>query len=154
MGYYYNTQQPATVNPNNLVLDPGSGSYAQGYASSAYQNAGYDEPGESSAAAAVREFSQFQCEDCGKVCDNKRDYNKHRKTHDKPIECKADKNCKVTKAEQRDMDRHYCTAHKDYAARKGISADSVVCGFEGCTSTFTRPDNLLKHWKKYHGYEE
>jgi hypothetical protein len=75
------------------------------------------------------------------------------KTHNKPVKCKASPNCNVTKAEQRDMDRHYQTSHKAYAASKGILTEEVACGFEGCASTFTRKDNLLKHWKIYHGHE-
>lgn len=75
------------------------------------------------------------------------------KTHDKPVKCEASPNCNVTKAEKRDMDRHYQTSHKAYAASKNILAEEVVCGFEGCPSTFTRRDNLRKHWKKFHDYE-
>lgn len=76
------------------------------------------------------------------------------KTHNKPVKCKADSNCNVTKAEQRDMDRHYRTSHRAYAASKGILTEERICGFEGCTSKFTRQDNLLKHWKKFHNYEQ
>ncbi|KAJ4271327.1 hypothetical protein NW762_000029 [Fusarium torreyae] len=100
-------QQPATVNPNDLFINPGPSYTAQGYSSSAYQTAGY-----------------------------------------------ADPNCTVTKAEQRDMDRHYRSAHKAYAASKGILTEEATCGIGGCTSKFTRRDNLRKHWKKYHGYEQ
>jgi hypothetical protein len=76
------------------------------------------------------------------------------KTHNKPVKCKADPSCNVTKAEQRDMDRHYRTSHRAYAARKGILTEDRICGFEGCASKFTRQDNLVKHWKKFHNYQQ
>jgi hypothetical protein len=52
------------------------------------------------------------------------------------------------------MDRHYRASHKAYAASQGILTEDTSCGFPGCASKFTRKDNLLKHWKKYHGYDE
>ncbi|KAK7430187.1 hypothetical protein QQZ08_003372 [Neonectria magnoliae] len=73
---------------------------------------------------------------------------KHLKTHDKPLKCKADKNCKVRQAQQRDMDRHYRTAHKKYAEKQGILEEPSKCRL--CGETFTRPDNLHKHMKKKH----
>ncbi|KAM0292225.1 hypothetical protein ACHAO9_003198 [Fusarium lateritium] len=147
---YYMMQQPETVNPNDLLLNLGSG-YPQGYPSSAYQNAGYDEPVASS--STVHAPDDNYCSECKRSYDNGRDFNKHMKTHNKPVKCKASPNCNVTKAEQRDMDRHYRTSHRVYAASKGILTEEAACGFEGCASTFTRRDNLRKHWKKYHGYE-
>jgi hypothetical protein len=45
------------------------------------------------------------------------------------------------------MDRHYISAHKEFAASKGILTEPVACD---CGKTFTRRDNLLKHWNKYH----
>ncbi|KAH7180605.1 hypothetical protein DER46DRAFT_652777 [Fusarium sp. MPI-SDFR-AT-0072] len=123
---YYMTQQPATVNPNEVLLSSGFGYATQNYPSS-YPTAEPTQPEASS---------------------------KHMKTHNKPVKCKADPNCNVTKAEQRDMDRHYRTSHRAYAASKGILTEERICGFEGCTSKFTRQDNLLKHWKKFHNYEQ
>ncbi|KAM0547027.1 hypothetical protein ACHAPJ_010570 [Fusarium lateritium] len=145
-------QQPETVNPNDLFINPGPSYTAQGYSSSAYQTAGYAEPEASSSTAQAT--SQYHCSECDRFFGGNRDYNKHMKQHDKPVKCKADPNCTVTKAEQRDMDRHYRSAHKAYAASKGILTEETTCGFGGCTSKFTRRDNLLKHWKKYHGYEQ
>ncbi|UPK98804.1 hypothetical protein LCI18_009739 [Fusarium solani-melongenae] len=146
-------QQPETVNPNDLILnqDPSSSSVAQhGYyaAGPAYQDAGYDEQAGSSSAAATQQ--DYTCEDCGRICHGLRDFNKHAKTHKRPIRCEADANCKETKAEQRDMDRHYISAHKEYASWKGILTEPVACNYPGCSKTFTRPDNLRKHWNKYH----
>ncbi|KAF5020099.1 hypothetical protein F66182_7862 [Fusarium sp. NRRL 66182] len=126
---YYTMQQPATVNPSDVLLNPGypypAQGYSQNYPSSTYQAAGY--------AQLTR-------------------HSKHMKQHDKPIKCKADPSCTVKKAEQRDMDRHYQSSHKSYAASKGILTEEEPCGFEGCNSKFTRTDNRLKHWQKYHNY--
>ncbi|KAG5657589.1 hypothetical protein KAF25_006153 [Fusarium avenaceum] len=148
---YCMMQQPATVNPNEVLLDRGSVYAAQSYPSSAYQIAGYTEPVASSSTAQAA--SDYYCPKCRHSYDSARDFNKHMKTHNKPVKCEASPNCNVTKAEQRDMDRHYQTSHKAYAASKNILTEEVVCGFEGCPSTFTRRDNLRKHWKKFHGYE-
>ncbi|WAO84344.1 Hypothetical protein NCS54_00155400 [Fusarium falciforme] len=146
-------QQPATVNPNDLSLNQGSSSSSaaqQGYyaAGPAYQDTDYDEQAGSSSAAAAQQ--DYQCEECGRICRDRREYNKHIKTHERPIRCEADENCNETKAEQRDMDRHYISAHKEYAAWKGIPTEPVACNYPGCKKTFTRYDNLLKHRNKYH----
>ncbi|KAM5355335.1 hypothetical protein ACJ41O_001981 [Fusarium nematophilum] len=144
----------STVNPVDTLLNPGSSSSIQGYGGYADQTADYEEPAASS-SAAQEEVHEHQCprEGCDRSFRIARDLNKHLKTHNKPIKCKADKNCKTVKAEQRDMDRHYRTAHRDYAARKGILTEGVPCGFEGCKSKFSREDNRRKHWKKLHDYE-
>ncbi|KAI8719517.1 hypothetical protein NCS52_00732500 [Fusarium sp. LHS14.1] len=145
-------QQPATVNPSDLWInqDASSSSAAQGYYATdpAYQDADYDEQVGSSSAAAAQQ--DYQCEECGRICPGRREYNKHVKTHERPIRCEADETCKETKAEQRDMDRHYISAHKEYAAWKGLITGPFVCDFPGCGKPFTRQDNLLKHWNKYH----
>ncbi|KAJ4320761.1 hypothetical protein N0V84_005701 [Fusarium piperis] len=163
----YQQQQPATVDPNDLWLNQDSSSSAvtHGYYATdpAYQNAHYeelsrelDEQADSSAAAAAAQAQaraqaqDYTCQDCGRICRGLRDFNKHAKTHKKPIRCEADENCKETKAEQRDMNRHYISAHKEFAAWKGLITDPMVCDYPGCGKTFTRRDNLLKHWKKYH----
>ncbi|KAF4980143.1 hypothetical protein FZEAL_3762 [Fusarium zealandicum] len=142
---------PTTVAPSDLILDPVYISETQEYDLSAYQNTGYDEPTASSSAA--QEASQYQCPECNRACRDKREYTKHMKTHNKPVSCQADMTCTVKKAEERDMDRHYRAAHKEYAATKGIMTEDQMCGFQGCPSKFTRYDNLQKHWKKYHNYE-
>ncbi|XEU98254.1 hypothetical protein FSHL1_003541 [Fusarium sambucinum] len=153
MAYYMmQQQQPATVNPNEVLLNPGLSYTSQSYPSSAYQTDVYEaEPKASS--SATQPPSQYHCAECDRFFPGNRDFNKHMKIHDKPVKCKADASCKVTKAEQRDMDRHYRSSHRAYAASKGILTEDAVCGFQGCTSKFTRRDNLLKHWKKFHGYE-
>ncbi|CEI64458.1 unnamed protein product [Fusarium venenatum] len=152
MAYYMmQQQQPATVNPNEVLLNPGLSYTSQSYPSSAYQTDTEAEPEASSSAAQPP--SQYHCSECDRFFPGNRDFNKHMKIHDKPVKCKADASCKVTKAEQRDMDRHYRSSHRAYAASKGILTEDAVCGFQGCTSKFTRKDNLLKHWKKFHGYE-
>ncbi|KAH7273499.1 hypothetical protein B0J15DRAFT_477283 [Fusarium solani] len=143
-------QQPATVNPNDLWLNQGSSSSSaaqQDYyaAGPAYQDADYDEQAGSSSAAAAQQ--DYQCEECRRIYHGRREYNKHIRTHERPIRCEADENCNETKAEQRDMDRHYISAHKEFAASKGILTEPVACD---CGKTFTRRDNLLKHWNKYH----
>ncbi|KAF4995885.1 hypothetical protein FGRMN_4842 [Fusarium graminum] len=149
---YYMTQQPATVNPNDLLIDRGYDYLAPSYPSSAYQTLGYEaEPVASSSTAQVT--NEYYCSECDRSFDGLRDYNKHMRTHNKPVKCKADKNCKVTKAEQRDMDRHYRTSHKVYAESKGILTEEVACGFEGCDKTFTRKDNHLRHWRNIHHYD-
>ncbi|KAJ4137418.1 hypothetical protein NW768_003005 [Fusarium equiseti] len=198
---YYMIHQPATVNPNEVLLNPGFGSTSQSIPSSAYQTTIYgmfrelkrqnnpypsDEdlgyitlaakafednvsttrytvytnthkqqpnhkprlllrnpPASTTAQNATAPFQEIETSSI-----------KHMKIHDRPVKCKADPNRNVTKAEQRDMDRHYRTSHKAYAASKGILTEETPCGFEGCKSKFTRKDNLLKHWKKYHGYEQ
>ncbi|KAF5680844.1 hypothetical protein FHETE_232 [Fusarium heterosporum] len=150
---YYMMQQPATVNPNEVLINPGYDYLAQSYSSSAYQTLDYEvEPVASSSTAQVT--NENYCSECDRSFDGLRDYNKHMKTHNKPVKCEADpKNCKVTKAEQRDMDRHYRTSHKVYAESKGIFTEEVLCGFEGCKKTFTRHDNHLRHWRNIHGYD-
>ncbi|WZH40493.1 uncharacterized protein QYS62_001426 [Fusarium acuminatum] len=148
---YYMVQQPETVNPNEVLLDRGFGHAAQSYSSSAYQISGYAEPVASSSTAQAP--NDNYCSKCKLSYDTARNFNKHMKTHNKPVKCKASPNCNVTKAEQRDMDRHYRTSHKAYAASKNILTEEVACGFEGCASTFTRRDNLLKHWKTFPDHE-
>ncbi|SPJ72339.1 uncharacterized protein FTOL_02067 [Fusarium torulosum] len=147
---YSMMQQPATVNPYEVLLRPPGAGY------SAYQNAGYGMLYLTFVLDSTR-YSQAPndnyCSKCERSFDTGRDFNKHMKTHDKPVKCKASPNCNVTKAEQRDMDRHYRTSHRAYAASKGILTEEAACGFEGCASTFTRRDNLRKHWKKLHHYE-
>ncbi|CAF3447592.1 hypothetical protein SNK03_000883 [Fusarium graminearum] len=153
MAYYMmQQQQPATVNPNEVLLNPGLSYASLSYASSAYQTTPYAEAEASSSAA--QPSAQYHCSECDRFFPGNRDFNKHMKTHDKPVKCKADASCKVTKAEQRDMDRHYRSSHRAYAASKGILTEDAICGFQGCTSKFTRKDNLLKHWKKFHGYDQ
>ncbi|PTD11261.1 hypothetical protein FCULG_00003416 [Fusarium culmorum] len=154
MAYYMmqQQQQPATVNPNEVLLNPGLSYASLNYASSAYQTTPYAEAEASSSAA--QPSAQYHCSECDRFFPGNRDFNKHMKTHDKPVKCKADASCKVTKAEQRDMDRHYRSSHRAYAASKGILTEDAMCGYQGCTSKFTRKDNLLKHWKKFHGYEQ
>ncbi|RMJ02277.1 hypothetical protein CDV36_015458 [Fusarium kuroshium] len=148
---WQNQQQPATVNPNDLLLNQGydSSSATQGYYATgpAYQDAEYDEQAGPSSAATAKDYP---CEDCDRVYRGLREYNKHAKTHKRPIRCEADENCKEKKAEQRDMDRHYISAHKEYAAWKGLITEPIACDWPGCVKTFTRHDNLLKHWNKYH----
>lgn len=73
---------------------------------------------------------------------------KHSKTHDKPVRCLADPNCKTKTAENRDMDRHYRTAHKSYAKRNNIPSEEDVC--DECGKMFTRGDNMKKHMRKMH----
>ncbi|KAM0441065.1 hypothetical protein ACHAPT_000370 [Fusarium lateritium] len=149
----WQSDQPATVNPNDLWLYQGgsSSSAAQGYAGPAYQDADNDEPAEASSSSAAAQQQDYQCQDCGRICHGLREFNKHAKTHKKPIRCEADKSCKEKKAEQRDMNRHYMIAHKEFAADKGLLTDPRVCDYPECGKMFTRPDNLLKHFKKYHG---
>ncbi|KAF4457969.1 hypothetical protein F53441_224 [Fusarium austroafricanum] len=148
---YYMTQQPETVNPNEVLWNPASTYTGQSYPSSVYPTAGYVQPEASSSTAQA--ISQYYCSECDRFFGGNRDLNKHMKTHNKPVKCKADPNCDVTKAEQRDMDRHYRSSHKVYAASKGILTEEQICGFPGCASKFTRKDNLIKHWKKFHDYE-
>ncbi|EXM30551.1 Zinc finger C2H2-type [Fusarium oxysporum f. sp. vasinfectum] len=148
---YYMTQQPTTVNPNEVLLSSGSSYATQNYPSS-YPTAEPTQPEASS--STVQGITPHYCSECDRFFGGNRDLNKHMKTHNKPVKCKADPNCNVAKAEQRDMDRHYRTSHRAYAASKGILTEERICGFEGCTSKFTRQDNLLKHWKKFHNYEQ
>ena len=70
------------------------------------------------------------------------------KKHDRPLRCQADPTCTTTKAEQRDLDRHYCVTHKAYAERIGLSLEPIPC--EYCNTTFGRLDNLIKHMKNKH----
>ncbi|GKU00490.1 unnamed protein product [Fusarium langsethiae] len=155
MAYYMmqQQQQPATVNPHEVLLNPGFSYASPSYTSSAYQTTIYEAEPEAS-SSTEQPPSQYYCSECDRFLPGNRDYNKHMKTHDKPVKCKADTSCKVTKAEQRDMDRHYRSSHRTYAASKGILVEDAICGFQGCTSKFTRKDNLLKHLKKFHGYEQ
>ncbi|KAI8648138.1 hypothetical protein NCS56_01545900 [Fusarium sp. Ph1] len=91
------------------------------------------------------------CKYCGRKLKNSREHNKHVKIHEKLIGCKADPSCEVRKAKQRDMNRHYATAHKYYAAQKGIRVHPFPCDAPGCEEKFTRPDNLRRHYIKRHG---
>ncbi|KAI7772720.1 hypothetical protein LZL87_005445 [Fusarium oxysporum] len=127
---YYMTQQPATVNPNEVLLSSGFGYATQNYPSS-YPTAEPTQPEASS--STVQGTSPHYCSECDRFFGGNRD---------------------LKQAEQRDMDRHYRTSHRAYAASKGILTEERICGFEGCTSKFTRQDNLLKHWKKFHNYEQ
>ncbi|KAH7156423.1 hypothetical protein EDB81DRAFT_880742 [Dactylonectria macrodidyma] len=147
---YYNNllnQPQATVDPSLLIYDPGPSSAAQYAPSYYYPNTDYDQSEPSSSSTAP---NAYECprEDCPYSFPRKTELNKHIKTHDKPIKCSADPNCKTKKAEQRDMDRHYLTAHRAYAQSIGLSLDEYVCLV--CRKTFTRLDNLQKHMKRTH----
>ncbi|RGP74864.1 hypothetical protein FLONG3_5976 [Fusarium longipes] len=172
--WMYQLQQPATVDPNEVLIDPGFNYASQSDHVSAFKIADFAaEPGASSSTAQLP--NQYHCSECNCFFEKNRDFkyikqspqlgtarfsklmrrhSKHMKRHEKPVKCKADANCTTTKAEQRDMDRHYRSAHKAYAASKGILTEATSCGFAGCASNFTRRDNLLKHRKKFHGLEE
>ncbi|KAI1067998.1 hypothetical protein LB507_004490 [Fusarium sp. FIESC RH6] len=153
MAYYMIQQQPTTVNPYEVLLNSEFSIASQSIPSSAYQTTVYATEPEAS-SSTTQPSSQYYCTECDRSLPGNRDFNKHMKIHNRPVKCEANPNCNVTKAEQRDMDRHYRTSHKAYAASKGILTEETPCGFEGCASTFTRKDNLLKHWKKFHGYEQ
>ena len=65
--------------------------------------------------------------------------------------CEANESCPYTSAERREMLRHYRASHQRYAEQIGIPLDPFVC--VECEKEFSRNDNRLKHWKKYHEEE-
>ncbi|KAH6990952.1 hypothetical protein BKA56DRAFT_221276 [Ilyonectria sp. MPI-CAGE-AT-0026] len=144
---YYNnlSYQPATVDPSTLFSDPGPSSAAQNFGNYDSPDPYYAQPSASSAAP-----NRLECEreDCNQSFERPTELNKHMKTHTKPVKCAADPGCKERRAEQRDMDRHYSSAHKSYARLMGIPDDDYVCAV--CSKTFTRHDNLLKHMRNLH----
>ncbi|KAK8100480.1 hypothetical protein PG999_010854 [Apiospora kogelbergensis] len=88
---------------------------------------------------------------CTKAFKRKTELQKHLKTHDKPVYCPFynDPHLPCDKgraAEQRDMERHVVSHHRDWAKQNGIVAEQVYCS---CGEEFTREDNLRKHQTKY-----
>ncbi|KPM37384.1 hypothetical protein AK830_g9162 [Neonectria ditissima] len=141
------SNQPAAIDPS-LVAAPGPSSAAYNPASLYPQDPGYDQAGQPSSSSSVTHPHICPKENCGRAYRIESQLRKHIKTHDKPLKCEADKHCKTQKAQQRDMDRHYRTAHKKYADKQGIMEEPSIC--ELCGESFTRPDNLRKHMKKKH----
>ncbi|CAG7561358.1 unnamed protein product [Fusarium equiseti] len=154
MAYYMIQQQPATVNPHEVLLSSGFGNASQSIPGSAYQTTVYVYTNTYKQKPNQKPRPLLRNPPANTTAQNVTATFQEIETSSIPVKCKADPNCNVTKAEKRDMDRHYRTSHKAYAASKGILTEETPCGFDGCDSTFTRKDNLLKHWKKYHGYEQ
>ncbi|KAK4211364.1 hypothetical protein QBC37DRAFT_14418 [Rhypophila decipiens] len=73
---------------------------------------------------------------------------RHRKTkrHNPPIPCAADPECANRQAQRRDMNRHYWTSHKKWAAENNIPELKEDC--EACGKTFARKDFLKRHLDK------
>jgi hypothetical protein len=67
---------------------------------------------------------------------------KHTKYHTKPVSC-PEPDCEYTCANDHDLKRHHLTNHGEVQRQK--------CSLEGCTITFTRRYNLLRHIRKVHG---
>lgn len=86
---------------------------------------------------------------CDYVAKDQRELTKHmRRKHELPEGCLADRSCDHRTAELRDMQRHYWVAHKSYAKKNNIPEENADC--PKCPRTFTRRDNMLKHYKKQH----
>ncbi|KAK7404116.1 hypothetical protein QQX98_010074 [Neonectria punicea] len=144
--YYDNlSTQPSTVDPSSLFSQPGPSSTPYDPVDPYQQDSDYAQPSSSISAERPHKCPK---EDCDRSYRIESQLTKHLKTHDKPLKCKADKGCNVRQAQQRDMDRHYRTAHKKYAEKQGILEKPSKCRL--CGETFTRPDNLHKHMKKKH----
>ncbi|RYO75366.1 hypothetical protein DL766_005299 [Monosporascus sp. MC13-8B] len=72
---------------------------------------------------------------------------RHMRKHEKPLRCQQ---CPASKAEKRDLLRHYRVSHPGYAWNKlGLRPEQFRCPL--CMKTFTRKDNLTRHMRKYHG---
>jgi hypothetical protein len=68
----YMMQQPATVNPYEVLLNPPGAGYPQSYPISAYQNAGYAESVASSSTAQAP--NDNYCSKCERSFDTGRDF--------------------------------------------------------------------------------
>ena len=71
------------------------------------------------------------------------------RTHDKPVQCLYPR-CEFRAAEQKDVRRHAVATHSMWA-RDRWKIEGPFCCYD-CFTTFTRKDNLRKHYKKKHGY--
>jgi hypothetical protein len=71
-----------------------------------------------------------------------------KRRHELPEGCQADAHCGHRTAELRDMHRHYWVSHRSYAIANDIQEENANC--PKCPRTFTRRDNMLKHYKKQH----
>ncbi|KAE8422781.1 hypothetical protein BDV36DRAFT_244581 [Aspergillus pseudocaelatus] len=69
--------------------------------------------------------------------------------HEKPVQCLYPQ-CDFRAAEQKDLRRHAVVAHSMWARHRWKIEGPFYCGV--CSTTFTRKDNLQKHYKKKHGY--
>jgi hypothetical protein len=67
---------------------------------------------------------------------------KHMHKHEKPIKCPV-RGCQHADAENRDLNRHCWTYHKEYAKKKDLPKVDALC--ESCGKHFTRKDNLKRH---------
>ncbi|KAL7918305.1 hypothetical protein ACQKWADRAFT_248930 [Trichoderma austrokoningii] len=73
---------------------------------------------------------------------------KHRKTHNPDIPCEADpERCFRVFAFKKELDKHYLAEHKIFARQNGITETDCVC--EACGTPFTRPDNRVRHLKRF-----
>jgi hypothetical protein len=78
---------------------------------------------------------------CGKSYDNPTSLQQHRKRHQLNFRCAM---CEHRFAQQRDLDRHWKSAHSSVQT-------SFPCEYPGCDTRFTRDDNVGRHWKDKHG---
>ncbi|KAH8781755.1 ankyrin repeat-containing domain protein [Hyaloscypha sp. PMI_1271] len=88
----------------------------------------------------------FKCGDCEKKFVKRRDYNRHRKRHDKPHVCSHPR-CKKSFGLKTDLERHRPT-------HLGRTSQQYVRCFPGCKFKTTRKDYLWKHLQEKHPDKE
>ena len=64
--------------------------------------------------------------------------------------------CQRMFRDPKEMHRHVRLEHRSYAAdpTNNIRTDGGACPHEGCKKKFTRNDNIKRHRRRQHGYED
>ncbi|PVH88863.1 hypothetical protein DL98DRAFT_580414 [Cadophora sp. DSE1049] len=104
--------------------------------------------GDEDPVAQVPVPNEFRCPHCPKINTTRASFNKHINTHTKPYSC----HCGVSKATQRDLDRHQDTHGK--IRRYFCPVAGCAWHVAGIKSGFSRRlDNAKRHLKSHAKHE-
>ncbi|KAI9172178.1 Zinc finger protein [Paramyrothecium foliicola] len=121
-----------------------------------FQEEYYDYTAEGDAAQQMGGGSssraRYHCTLCDKSYEKNSELTRHMRRHDKPIPCIHNDTCGYRTAQQKDMNRHYWTTHREWARENNVPNTRVECDY--CGETLERDDNLKKHMERKHPDKE
>lgn len=128
-------------------LDRGNEAVADSTSVSFATTSDYDDPSSEVDNDGRRNPNHRWC--CKRWFETKKgSFSKHLSTHNPHLPCEASPGyCFEKFPTNKERNKHYRAAHKEWANKNGISDTSCSC--EACETMFTRRDNRKKHWNRF-----